>query len=109
MSRACLRAVLGSDAKGDSLVSRTRFAASLALFIIVGMTCEHARCEGQTPRGLRLDVTRDAWISDVGPEADGNNGGAPRLKLKSIQEMSLVDIDARAARRAGRSSRPCCT
>ena len=26
-------------------------------------------------------------------EADGNNGAAPRLKLKSIQEMSLVDID----------------
>jgi hypothetical protein len=38
-------------------------------------------------------VTRDAWVSAVGAEADGNNGGAPRLKLKSIQEMSLVDID----------------
>ena len=47
---------------------------------------------------LRLDVTRDAWVSEVGPEADGNNGGAPRLKLKSIQEMSLVDIDARPLR-----------
>ena len=37
---------------------------------------------------VRIDVTRDAWISEVGPEADGNNGGAPRLKLKSIQEMT---------------------
>jgi hypothetical protein len=45
---------------------------------------------------LRLDVTRDAWVSQVGAEADGNNGGAPRLKLKSIQEMSLVDIDTRS-------------
>ena len=44
-------------------------------------------------RHVRLDVTRDAWISEVGREADGNNGGAPRLKLKSIQEMSLLDID----------------
>ena len=44
---------------------------------------------------MRLDVTRDAWVSEVGREADGNNGGAPRLKLKSIQEMSLIDIDAR--------------
>jgi len=43
---------------------------------------------------VRLDVTRDAWVSTVGHEADGNNGGAPRLKLKSIQEMSLLDIDA---------------
>ena len=42
---------------------------------------------------VRLDVTRDTWISEVGREADGNNGGAPRLKLKSIQEMSLLDID----------------
>jgi hypothetical protein len=39
-------------------------------------------------------VTRDAWVSQVGAEADGNNGSAPRLKLKSIQEMSLVDIEA---------------
>jgi hypothetical protein len=30
----------------------------------------------------------------MGPERDGNNGGASRLKLKSIQEMSLVDVDA---------------
>ena len=42
---------------------------------------------------MRLDVTRDAWISEVGREADGNNGGAARLKLKSIQEMSLLDIE----------------
>ena len=44
---------------------------------------------------LRLDVTRDTWVSEVGREADGNNGGASRLKLKSIQEMTLVDVDRR--------------
>lgn len=44
-------------------------------------------------RAVRLDVTRDTWFSNVGPEADGNNGGAPRLKLKSHQEMSLIDFD----------------
>ena len=42
---------------------------------------------------VRLDVTRDTWLSNVGPEADGSNGAAPRLKAKSIQEMSLIDID----------------
>lgn len=42
---------------------------------------------------VRLPVTRDTWFSNVGKESDCNTGGAPQLKLKSIQEMSLVDID----------------
>ena len=46
-------------------------------------------------QGVRLDVTRDAWVSEVGREADGNNGAAPRLKLKSMQEMTLLDVDPR--------------
>ena len=57
----------------------------------------HARAEASrsaSRQSVRLEVTRDTWVSDVGQEADGNNGGAPRLKLKSIQEMTLVDIDA---------------
>lgn len=48
-----------------------------------------ARSRGQ---GVRLPVTRDTWFSNVGREADGNTGGADKLKLKSIQEMSLVDF-----------------
>ena len=42
---------------------------------------------------LRLPVTRDTWFSNVGGEADGNNGGSGQLKVKSIQEMSLIDFD----------------
>ncbi len=42
---------------------------------------------------VRRPVTRDTWFSNVGSEADGNNGGATRLKLKSHQEMSIVDFD----------------
>ena len=38
-------------------------------------------------------MTRDVWFSQVGKEADCNTGGAPQLKLKSNQEMSLVDLD----------------
>ena len=45
---------------------------------------------------VKLPVTRDTWVSNVGKEADGSNGGAPQLKVKSIQEMSLIDIDAAA-------------
>ncbi|HVS36284.1 MAG TPA: GDSL-type esterase/lipase family protein, partial [Gemmataceae bacterium] len=42
---------------------------------------------------VKAPVTRDTWFSNVGPEAAGNNGGADRLKVKSNQEMSLIDID----------------
>ena len=42
---------------------------------------------------VKAPVTRDTWFSNVGVEADGNNGGADKLKLKSNQEMSLIDVD----------------
>jgi Domain of unknown function (DUF4091) len=45
------------------------------------------------PAPVRLAVTRDTWFSNVGSEADTNVGGSARLKLKSIQEMSLIDVD----------------
>ena len=44
-------------------------------------------------RAVRLPIARDTWFSHVGRESNGNNGGATRLKLKSYQEMSLVDVD----------------
>ena len=74
------------------------FLAPIVLVIAIRLTAlSAAHGQNQPPRvphaAVRLDVTRDAWISEVGREADGNNGGAPRLKLKSIQEMSLLDID----------------
>lgn len=68
---------------------------------ILGLALGSAPSGAQTQ--LRLEVTRDTWLSAVGQEADGNNGGASRLKLKSIQEMSLVDIDAKPL--AGRTIR----
>ncbi len=42
---------------------------------------------------VKLPVTRDTYFSNVGPETDGNMGGATRLKVKSIQEMTLLDVD----------------
>ncbi len=70
-------------------------ATYLLILINLAAAPDATHGQDQTPSPLRLEVTRDAWVSEVGQEADGNNGGAPRLKLKSIQEMSLVDIDAR--------------
>ncbi len=46
--------------------------------------------------GIRFPIVRDTWFSNAGDESKGNNGGASRMKLKSIQEMSLVDIDPSA-------------
>ncbi len=51
-----------------------------------------------TGQAIRVPVTRDTWFSNVGHEADCNLGGAGNLKLKSIQEMSLIDIDAKPLR-----------
>ncbi|RYD38222.1 MAG: DUF4091 domain-containing protein [Verrucomicrobiaceae bacterium] len=43
--------------------------------------------------GVRLEVTRDVWISAFPAEQDGNNGGSSRLKAKGVQEMFLMDAD----------------
>jgi hypothetical protein len=61
---------------------------------------EKRKPEVRKPTGeaLRVPVTRDTWFSNVGHEADCNLGGAAKLKLKSIQEMSLIDIDAKPLR-----------
>ena len=54
---------------------------------------------------IRVPVVRDTWFSNAGDESRCNLGGATKLKLKSIQELSLVDIDStpltgRAVKRA---------
>jgi hypothetical protein len=51
-----------------------------------------------TGEAVRVPVTRDTWFSNVGAESDCNLGGSTQLKLKSNQEMSLIDIDAKALR-----------
>jgi hypothetical protein len=44
-------------------------------------------------RQVTIPVTRDTWVSAVGPEQEGNNGASPRIKLKGIQEFTLLDAD----------------
>jgi hypothetical protein len=63
--------------------------------VIAGAAGSQSAC-ADGPSGapaLRLDVARDTWVSAVGREVDGNNGAASRLKLKSIQEMTLLDVE----------------
>ena len=46
-----------------------------------------------TGQKIKCPVTRDTWISSVGEEKNGSNGGAKRLKVKGQQEYILLDID----------------
>jgi len=66
-------------------------ALLLAVFstnIFIGATVESA-----TDGNIRLEVTRDTWVSSYKGETEGSNGGADRLKVKGQQEMTLLDID----------------
>lgn len=42
----------------------------------------------------KYPVTRDTWISSVGEEKYGSNGGTGKLKVKGQQEYSIIDINA---------------
>ncbi len=42
---------------------------------------------------IRVETSRDAWISSFPTEQEGNNGGSPKLKLKGTQEFFLIDFD----------------
>lgn len=69
----------------------------IALVWFVGVTVLwpygiHAQT-GEPDTVVRIPVSRDTWLSSVPQEQSGSNGGATRLKLKSYQELSLVDID----------------
>jgi hypothetical protein len=75
-----------------SLVRRRRTVAPLMLVIASAATIP------ALGESVRLPAVRDTWFSEVGREADGNNGRAPRLKVKSYQEMSVVDFDTKPLR-----------
>ena len=70
-----------------------RATGNVSLIISIAMVLLLTTLAGAGEQTLRLPVTRDTWLSVVGREADANLGGAPQLKLKSVQEMSLIDID----------------
>jgi len=71
---------------GPNMESHRRFLCLLAFYpFIVAASADVTT--------VKAPVNRDTWFSDVGKEADGSNGGSPQLKVKSIQEMSLIDID----------------
>ncbi len=50
---------------------------------------------------IRIPASRDLWVSSAGGEEEGNNGQAPRLKLKGYQEFTLLDFDLTPVRGRG--------
>jgi len=62
--------------------------------LAVALVVAAAPAVGGAAEKLRVEVSRDAWISAYPTEREGNNGGSPKLKLKGVQEFFLVDFDA---------------
>jgi len=65
----------------------------MAVRLVIMVLLEVLGASAAAAEQIRLDIARDTWLSAVDREANANLGGASQLKLKSIQEMSLVDID----------------
>ena len=68
----------------------TRQVSALLSLLALAAAARGTPADAQS---LRLPVTRDTWFSAVDREANCNLGGSGQMKLKSVQEMSLVDID----------------
>ena len=78
----------------------------MAVRLVIMVLLEVLGASAAAAEQIRLDIARDTWLSAVDREANANLGGASQLKLKSIQEMSLVDIDPRSEeRRVGKECR----
>lgn len=45
------------------------------------------------PEPLRIDISRDTWVSSYPTEVEDSNGASPKMKFKGVQELALMDID----------------
>ena len=86
-----LEQTLGNAGKGPPMTTSSwhDHAGQIGLCVALALAIQSP----SPAEEIRLPVTRDTWVSNVGKEATCNLGGAPKLKVKSIQEMSLLDLD----------------
>ena len=79
-----------------------RHVSGICCLIVV---CGFGRLEAQgaeQSKTIRLRAVADVWVSDANDkERNTNSGKHSRLKLKTIQEMSLVDSSAASTLRVG--------
>ena len=72
----------------------TVFTLALLIMALFSDTFFTGASVADMPPGyIRVEVTRDTWVSSYQGETEGSNGGADRLKIKGHQEMTLLDID----------------
>ncbi len=64
------------------------------LYFFICLNCGMASVHGVIANKFKKTVVKDTSVSSVGKEQVGNNGKTSSLKLKSIQEYILFDIDA---------------
>lgn len=69
--------------------------SSVRAVVAVVILCSGALAQ-EAGKPLRVPISRDAWVSDVGQERNQNTGGSAKLKTKGIQEMTILDIDPAA-------------
>ena len=62
--------------------------------MFVGLLSALLTASSFAAEALRVETSRDLWISSYPSEQEGNNGGSPKLKLKGTQEFFLIDFDA---------------
>ena len=74
-------------------MQRTSRSRALVTTLVLGLFCSVSAAGHPAGESVRLPVTRDTWVSSAKGEDEGNNGGDPRLKSKSYQEMTLFDLD----------------
>jgi hypothetical protein len=73
--------------------ARRSRAFRTAGFLLVFVLAPDGAAQESPTEVLRLPVRADTWVSSAPGETEGNNGGAARLKTKSYQEMTLLDLD----------------
>jgi len=76
-----------------------RFVACLGLSMLSHVAAGWAADPSQGAQAspaetIRVPVTRDTWVSSVAGEQNGNLGRSTQLKMKSVQEFTLIDINA---------------
>lgn len=69
-----------------------RFQFCLLSILCLWISQSYAPAQSPAEGWVRVDIARDTWLSNYQSERSGSNGAAPRLKLKSIIELSIIDF-----------------
>src|SRR6185436_1651814 len=94
--RLFLYRVVARRGRSGGLANRLGTRQTAGFLLLFALT-RHAASQTE-PETLivRLPVSADTFVSAARGEEEGNNGASGRLKVKSWQEMTLLDLDPTA-------------